>query len=95
LHRHPNLSPLEHIAARVADDPYFFGSVLATYQRRHGLDDTALAALEARRRKQEGPTPTGIEGVGLGSRSPEPYSPASPVESAMYRPKEEVLMRNR
>jgi hypothetical protein len=31
----------------VADDPYFLASVLAEYQRQHGLDDTALAALLA------------------------------------------------
>jgi hypothetical protein len=29
----------------VADDPHFLASVLAAYQRRHGLDDNALAAL--------------------------------------------------
>jgi hypothetical protein len=29
----------------VADDPYVLASVLAAYQRRHGVDDPALAAL--------------------------------------------------
>jgi hypothetical protein len=41
----PNRTPLEHLAARVAGDPYFLASVPAGYQRRHGLDDAALAAL--------------------------------------------------
>jgi hypothetical protein len=44
----PNRTPLEHLAARVAGDPYFLVSVLAAYQRRHGLDDAGLAALLGR-----------------------------------------------
>jgi hypothetical protein len=41
----PNSTPLEHLAARVAGDPYFLASTLAAYQQRHDLDDAALAAL--------------------------------------------------
>jgi hypothetical protein len=36
---------LDSLAARVAADPFFLGSLLADYQRRHGLDEPALAAL--------------------------------------------------
>jgi hypothetical protein len=35
--------PLEALAARVATDPGFLASVLAVYQRRYSLDDSALA----------------------------------------------------
>jgi hypothetical protein len=41
----PNPNPLDQLAARCANDPYFLGSVLASYQQRHGLDDAALAAV--------------------------------------------------
>jgi hypothetical protein len=41
----PNRPPLEQLAARVADAPYFLASVLAAYHLRHGLDNAALAAL--------------------------------------------------
>jgi hypothetical protein len=34
---------LRRLAERAAADPWFLGSVLATYQQRHGLDDAALA----------------------------------------------------
>jgi hypothetical protein len=40
-----NREPLEALARRVESDPFFLGSVLADYQRRHGLDEPALAAL--------------------------------------------------
>jgi hypothetical protein len=33
------------LAARVSREPFFLGSALAAYQRRHGLDDAGLAAL--------------------------------------------------
>jgi hypothetical protein len=39
------LTPLERLAARANRDPFFLGYLLAAYQRRHGLDDAALAAL--------------------------------------------------
>ena len=35
---------LEGLAARTSRDPFFLGSLLAEYQRRHGLDDCALVA---------------------------------------------------
>jgi hypothetical protein len=38
-------TPPEHFAARVTGDPYFFASTVAAYQRRHNLEDMALAAL--------------------------------------------------
>jgi hypothetical protein len=41
----PNRTPLEHLVARVSGDPYFLASTLAAFQRRHGLDYAALAAL--------------------------------------------------
>jgi hypothetical protein len=37
--------PLDALARRVSDDPFFLASALAAYQRRHGLDDAALADL--------------------------------------------------
>jgi len=37
--------PLDALAARVSADPFFLGSALAAYQRRHGLDDDGLAAV--------------------------------------------------
>jgi hypothetical protein len=39
----PNRNALDALAARVSDDPFFLASALAAYQRRHGLDDAALA----------------------------------------------------
>ena len=36
---------LIRLAARASADPWFFGSVLAGYQRRHQLDDAGLAAV--------------------------------------------------
>lgn len=36
---------LDHLAARVASDPFFLAFALAVYQERHQLDDAALAAL--------------------------------------------------
>jgi hypothetical protein len=35
---------LRRLAERACRDPWFFGWALAAYQRRHGLDDAALAA---------------------------------------------------
>jgi hypothetical protein len=35
---------LRHLAARVADDPFFLAHSLAEYARSEGLDDAALAA---------------------------------------------------
>jgi hypothetical protein len=37
--------PLEAAAARASRDPFFLGWALAAHQRRHGLDDAALAAV--------------------------------------------------
>jgi hypothetical protein len=34
---------LRRLAERACADPWFFGWALAAYQRRHGLDDAALA----------------------------------------------------
>jgi hypothetical protein len=34
---------LRRLAERASADPFFLGFVLAAYQRRHGLDDRALA----------------------------------------------------
>jgi hypothetical protein len=34
---------LRRLAARASADPWFLGWCLAAYQRRHGLDDAALA----------------------------------------------------
>ena len=36
---------LRHLAERACLDPWFLGHALAAYQRRHGLDDAALARL--------------------------------------------------
>jgi hypothetical protein len=36
---------LSRLADRAAADPFFLGWALAAYQRRHGLDDAALAVL--------------------------------------------------
>jgi hypothetical protein len=36
-------SELRRLAERASADPWFLGFVLAAYQRRHGLDDAALA----------------------------------------------------
>jgi hypothetical protein len=36
---------LSRLADRAAADPFFLGRALAAYQRRHGLDDAALAVL--------------------------------------------------
>jgi hypothetical protein len=36
--------PLEAAAARASRAPFFLGRALAFHQRRHGLDDAALAA---------------------------------------------------
>lgn len=36
--------PLDHLAARVAGDPFFLAHPLAEYARAAGLDDPALAA---------------------------------------------------
>jgi hypothetical protein len=36
-------NPLDALAARLSDDRFFLASALADYQRRHGLDDAALA----------------------------------------------------
>jgi hypothetical protein len=41
----PNPKPLDHLAVRVSSDPYFLESALASYQRRHGFDDAALAGV--------------------------------------------------
>jgi hypothetical protein len=41
----PNHNTLDHLASRVAGDPSFLGSALASYQQRHGLDDAGLAAV--------------------------------------------------
>jgi hypothetical protein len=37
-------SPLDALAARVADDSFFLSSALTAYQDRHRLDDAGLAA---------------------------------------------------
>jgi hypothetical protein len=37
--------PLDHLAGRCANDPYFLVPVLTVYQQRHGLDDAGLAAM--------------------------------------------------
>jgi hypothetical protein len=34
---------LRRLAARASADPFFLGWAIAVYQRRHGLDDEALA----------------------------------------------------
>ena len=36
--------PLDALARRVADDPFFLGSALARHAESHGLDDAGLAA---------------------------------------------------
>jgi hypothetical protein len=40
----PDPGRLEALAERASQDPFFLGSLLAAHQRRHGLDDGALAA---------------------------------------------------
>jgi hypothetical protein len=40
-----NRDALDALAARASAEPWFLGSVLAAYQRRHGLDDAGLAAV--------------------------------------------------
>ncbi|MBI1917673.1 MAG: hypothetical protein HYS12_23505 [Planctomycetes bacterium] len=40
-----NKNPLDALGVRVSSNPFFFASMLAAYQERHGLDDDGLAAL--------------------------------------------------
>jgi hypothetical protein len=35
--------PLQALAARLSLDPSYLGHTLSTYQKRHGMDDAALA----------------------------------------------------
>jgi hypothetical protein len=41
----PGNDRLDTLAARAGRDPFFLGWALASSQKRHGLDDAALAAL--------------------------------------------------
>jgi hypothetical protein len=44
IHETNDTGALEALAARASRDPFFLGSLLAEHQRRHNLDDEALAA---------------------------------------------------
>jgi hypothetical protein len=45
LKKSSDTGPLDKLAARAAERPFFLASALAAYQKRHGLDDAGLCRL--------------------------------------------------